>query len=650
MSRTFYSILNFFTTGILILILQSAYGQSVKELDSTWSALDTTVHNLKDLEIVLNYASSWRRGPAYMTSHRAYLAQLRKTFMMHPEAEIRGMADRLLILDRIIAAIEYKQQYDFSKCGHELDGVIRMARSRKDTVMQYLCLRQFQRLYESLEDTVNQLKSGYEAYQLALDYGDSTYGMLGLLDLVRIEPDSLKMRDVIKASDKYFEKEINNEGIYAYTRGWALTGRGYFLEALPDLLEADSLMRKEDVGYWPAVLWTTSESYYGLGEYQLAINVLNEGVDYIIKQNEPLYWWAAGMTVSIGENQLALGRYFEAEHSFRTAIDYARLGNSLHNEEAALKYLKDLLLRGARYEEYSKAIELWVNLKDSLDKIDAGSDLARLNFRLQQFTDSVNFANDKAALSKKISEEETRGNIFLLFTLGFSIFGITVFLQRRKTQKALKRSDALLLNILPEEIAEELKVNGKADARNFDAVSILFTDFKGFTKASAKLNAQELVAEISTCFEAFDGIMEKYGIEKIKTIGDAYMAAGGLPIPTDDSIKNTVLAALEMQDFIVQRHQIKVNKGEAAFEMRVGIHTGPVVAGIVGVKKFQYDIWGDTVNTASRVENHGDVGKVNISEATYALLKGEPDLVFEERGKISVKGKGEMTMYYVSQA
>jgi adenylate cyclase len=206
----------------------------------------------------------------------------------------------------------------------------------------------------------------------------------------------------------------------------------------------------------------------------------------------------------------------------------------------------------------------------------------------------------------------------------------------------------LLLNILPADIAAELKEKGRADARDFDLVSILFTDFKDFTEQSAKLSAADLVNELNHCFEAFDGIMGKYHIEKIKTIGDAYMAAGGLHVPTDDSVKNTVLAAIEMQAFVGKRKAEMDKMGLPAFEMRVGIHTGPVVAGIVGVKKFQYDIWGDTVNTASRMESNGDVSKVNISQATYDLIKGDSNFNFESRGKIQAKGKGEMEMWFVS--
>jgi len=211
------------------------------------------------------------------------------------------------------------------------------------------------------------------------------------------------------------------------------------------------------------------------------------------------------------------------------------------------------------------------------------------------------------------------------------------------------RSENLLLNILPAEIAEELKEKGEATARDFDLVSILFTDFKGFTEKSAELSASDLVGEINHCFRAFDHICEKHGIEKIKTIGDSYMAAGGLPVPSDEAVHNTVLAALEMQDYMNKRFAEKESSNEFTFKMRLGIHTGPVVAGIVGVKKFQYDIWGDTVNTASRMESNGAIEKVNISQNTYELIKDNPLFLFSYRGKINAKGKGDIDMWFVDK-
>jgi adenylate cyclase len=206
-----------------------------------------------------------------------------------------------------------------------------------------------------------------------------------------------------------------------------------------------------------------------------------------------------------------------------------------------------------------------------------------------------------------------------------------------------QRSEALLLNILPLEVANELKNSGKSEARMYNEVSVLFTDFVNFTQTSEKLNPQELVNELHTCFSAFDTIIERNGLEKIKTIGDAYMAVCGLPESRQEHAQRTVRAALEIRDFIYER-----KKHQGAFEVRIGINSGQVVAGIVGVKKFAYDIWGDAVNTAARMESSGEAGKVNISESTYEIVK--EDFVCTTRGKVSAKNKGEVDMFFVEYA
>jgi class 3 adenylate cyclase len=211
-----------------------------------------------------------------------------------------------------------------------------------------------------------------------------------------------------------------------------------------------------------------------------------------------------------------------------------------------------------------------------------------------------------------------------------------------------QKSDNLLMNILPHDTAEELKHTGSAKSRSFNMVTVMFTDFKNFTTASETMHPENLVNEIHSYFSAFDQVMSKYNIEKIKTIGDSYMCAGGLPEVNTTNPIDVVKAALAIQHYMLQLKKQKEAANELFFECRLGIHTGPVIAGIVGTKKFAYDIWGDTVNIASRMESSGEVGKVNISGSTYELVKDHFKCTY--RGKISAKNKGDVDMYFVEAA
>jgi class 3 adenylate cyclase len=213
-------------------------------------------------------------------------------------------------------------------------------------------------------------------------------------------------------------------------------------------------------------------------------------------------------------------------------------------------------------------------------------------------------------------------------------------------EKEKNKSEKLLLNILPKETALELKETGFATPKHYNMVSVLFTDFKNFSHFAQALSPEKLLYELNSCFVAFDEVIARHQLEKIKTIGDSYMCAGGIPVPDQTNPYRAVAAALEIQEFMTKLKKEKELKGEQCWELRIGIHTGPAVAGVVGKNKFAYDIWGDTVNMASRMESGGEPGKVNISGHTYQFVKDKYQCNY--RGKVDVKNQGEVDMYFVT--
>jgi adenylate cyclase len=292
---------------------------------------------------------------------------------------------------------------------------------------------------------------------------------------------------------------------------------------------------------------------------------------------------------------------------------------------------------------------LLINIKDTLYDIETDEKLSGLqfNFEIEKKQGQIDLlTKDKKLQELDIQKQKVIRNVTIGGLAIMLLFLLVVLSQKKKITEEKKRSDELLLNILPIETAEELKATGSAKAKSFDEVTVMFTDFKNFTQASEKLTAEELVKEINYCYSEFDKIISKYGIEKIKTIGDSYMCAGGLPVANKTHCEDLILAGLEMQQFIEQNKIARQKASDIYFELRLGIHTGPVVAGIVGIRKFAYDIWGSTVNIASRMESNGEPGKVNISQATYNIIKDKFDCSY--RGKISAKNIGEIDMYFVN--
>jgi class 3 adenylate cyclase len=356
--------------------------------------------------------------------------------------------------------------------------------------------------------------------------------------------------------------------------------------------------------------------------------------------------------LGLGVSYYEAGDFKEAITSYSEA-EALSLNIGLKGDELKETY-QGLAVSFAKLNDFGNAFKyqtLLTGIKDTLYNLASDKKLASLqfDFDIQKKQGQIDLlTKDQELKEKEISRQKLVRNGFVGGFLVVLIFGGVVFKQRNKIASAKKRSDELLLNILPEETAEELKATGTAKAKGFEMVTVLFTDFKNFTLASEILSPEELVEEINHCFSEFDRIISKYNIEKIKTIGDAYMCAGGLPVANTTNPVDVILAGLEMVDFIKRNKADRESKGQPFFELRLGIHTGPVVAGIVGIKKFAYDIWGDTVNTASRMESSGEVGRVNISGTTYEIVKDNFNCI--HRGKIEAKNKGQIDMYFVESS
>lgn len=348
--------------------------------------------------------------------------------------------------------------------------------------------------------------------------------------------------------------------------------------------------------------------------------------------------------ISIGTLLRKLGEFEESIQWCESALKTAQENNFRKDIQRSCECIYQGYLAIGDSAKALSYYQKFVDVRDKLFGQEKTKEITSLEmqyaFEKQQLADSLRFVAERELQEERIQ----RQRIGLVYIGGMLLLAAALALV---IHQGKQKSEALLLNILPKQTAEELKLHGKAASKKFEEATVVFTDFKGFTSASEKLSPEELVAEINECFSAFDEICAKHRVEKIKTIGDAYMAVGGVPEEFADSVASTVRAALEMQEFMKSFSRKMEAEGKPVLQMRVGVHTGPVVAGIVGTRKFQYDIWGDTVNTASRLESSGDVERVNISESTYQRVKN--DFAFEPRGMIEAKGKGKIAMYFVSE-
>ena len=386
--------------------------------------------------------------------------------------------------------------------------------------------------------------------------------------------------------------------------------------------------------------------YAEQGNNTLAEENINEAIG-ILEELED-YSPIAEYLIYMSDIYLKKGDWPKALGYAQRSLDLAKkYGLKKQISESNLKLAELYELKGDQAASY-KNYKAHISYRDSVIDLEKVQQIADL--RTDHEVSQKEIALDLSEQRRKNQRNISIGTGIVLLLIGLMAIGLfrrNTFIRKTKQiiEEERDRSDNLLLNILPEETAAELKANGKVKAKKYDAVTVLFTDFKGFTSYSEKLSPEALVETISFYFSKFDAIIEKYGLEKIKTIGDAYMCAGGLHDNTKDHAHRMVAAAFEIAACVEEAKKDEA-ASELTFDIRIGINTGPVVAGVVGTKKFAYDIWGDAVNVASRMESMSEPGRINISENTYALIKEDAEC--EYRGKIEVKNRGMMKMYFVN--
>ncbi len=393
--------------------------------------------------------------------------------------------------------------------------------------------------------------------------------------------------------------------------------------------------------------------YARQGNYNQALNYHNLALSMAEKLDVKL---------RIIESLQGLADVYHKKENFSTAIAYYDRAEKLADESKLNHSLKDIYKAAAEtYEQagdfrhayaYQRKLD---NIKDTLFNEATEKKLGALQFEfdLQKKQTEINLlTKDKDLQTAKIKRQQFAKNAFLVgLLLAFTIAALIYrgYLVKARTHKILDKQkneiENLLLNILPKEVAVELQTKGHATPRQYESVSVMFTDFQAFTVLADSMPPDQLVAELDSCFMAFDAIIEKYNLEKIKTIGDSYMCAGGIPVSDLPHVLNIAKAGLEIQQYITDHNLVRMERGLKPWVVRIGIHVGPVIAGVVGKKKYAYDIWGSTVNIASRMESNGEAGRVNISHAVYEIIKDY--YVCTHRGKITAKNIGDIDMYFI---
>ena len=643
-----------------------------------------TANLFLDQAIRLSQQLSFRKGEAQAYNFKGVIADINSRY---PEARTnfeKALAIRLKLGDRKGVASIYSNLGNVMRSEGDLVGAMKsyqqalqMAEELRDTSRVARTYYSMAVLYETMGSYTEALDYIYKNLELTEAQGDlesaaRSYNVIGNIKS-ELESFDEAMRNYRKALELHRRDEdewgqasalqnignaLDNLGEKTDKAGSPAEGLALYQDALDHYRQSLALRLKlEDVEGESSCYNNMGVCFKHLKQYETALEYFQKSLAIRQSLNDKR---------GIAEVFNGIGDIKRRQQKYREALDLTQRYYAIAKEIQDQKYIQMALLDLSRiYEatgDYKKAFEYRKSFDEYRYERINEKRLHDQESREALYGDHLKFnkQNQEIALQQAQLQQATIrlyslvGAALGLCLLAFLLYNrnriktranIALAEKNEQIENEKRRSDDLLLNILPEETAKELKDTGVAKTRYYESVTVLFTDFKSFTEIAERCTPEALVAELDTCFKAFDTIIERHGIEKIKTIGDAYMCAGGLPETVPDHALRTVAAALEMQAFMVTRSIERKRTGLLAFDMRVGIHSGSVVAGVVGSRKFAYDIWGDTVNLAARMETAGEPGRVNISQATYALVRDQ--YTCTSRGRIAVKNKGEVEMYFV---
>jgi adenylate cyclase len=503
-------------------------------------------------------------------------------------------------------------------------------------------------------------------YNLSMHLDDSIGNIEGLgtsyLNLSTLYQEQGEYAEAMKYADSALAMGIKIRDVYSQGYAHAVIGRLYKLigdreQAMEHYRQSfDLRVSIDDQQGMAYCLKYIGELYDSEDSTKMATSCFSQSLSLFTAMDDS--WGMAQMQYLLGSTFYKNGELDSAREMGELSLMNAQLLGYPTNIRDAAKLLTDVYRSLGNYKVALEMSDLYVQMRDSVVN-DETKKIALLNKFQSDYDKKA--AVLQAQTNARISEERVQRNTFiggfilvlLLAIVLFSRYRIKTAANKELNEKNLiisnekERSDKLLLNILPQYVANELKETGAAKATSYESATVMFTDFVDFTKSAEQLSPEDLVREINFCFSEFDSIIGKYKIEKVKTIGDAYMCAGGIPQGYEGHPAEIIKAALEIRDFMIHLGEERAKSGENCFRIRIGIATGPLVAGVVGIKKFAYDIWGDTVNVASRMESNSEPGKVNISQSTFEQVKDQFACTY--RGEIEAKNKGKVKMYFVEK-